>query len=131
MTRGDEVMDMRKFSGATFLKLDDVRDGPIQKRIAGVVMGKYGKPDLIFEDASRLSVNTTNTRILINEYGWDSEDWVGHLLELYEGEGEFDGKTQDMLAVKTLSKADPGEAAEPVKKKPSKPRDDMDDELPY
>ena len=32
-------MDMRKFSGNTFYKVADVRDGPVTEKIAGIVVG--------------------------------------------------------------------------------------------
>ena len=38
-------MDMRKYSGATFIKVDDVRNGPLPMQIAAVREGKYEKAD--------------------------------------------------------------------------------------
>jgi hypothetical protein len=40
---------MRKYSGASFLKINDVRDGPLQETIPGVKSGKYDKANLVFE----------------------------------------------------------------------------------
>jgi hypothetical protein len=124
-------MDMRKHSGAVFVKVDDVRDGPIKDRIGAVVMGKYDKPDIVFESGARLSVNSTNNQTLIRAYGWNSDDWIGHAIELSLGEGEFQDKPVEMVVVKPISKSDHSEAVEPVKKAPAKPHDPMDDEVPY
>ena len=48
-------MDMRKFSGEHFIKVDDVRDGAIQGQIAVVRQGKYDKQDLVLESGDVLS----------------------------------------------------------------------------
>jgi hypothetical protein len=128
-------MDMRKFSGNAFLKIDDVRDGPLQERIAGVVMGKYDKPDIIFESGARLSLNATNNKTLRKAYGADSDDWIGHTVELFLGEIEYQGKMQAAILVRPISKAESDEQpAEPVKrKKPAKKSssDDLDDEIQF
>jgi hypothetical protein len=55
-------MDMRKFSGEHFIKVDDVRDGPLQEMIAGVKLGKYDKPNLVFESGNLLSVKLKTIR---------------------------------------------------------------------
>ena len=78
-------MDMRKFSSPTFLKVNDVRDGPLQLQIAAVNEGKYEKPDLVFETGETLSLNATNVNTLIRAYGSKSEDWIGKQIELALG----------------------------------------------
>ncbi len=40
-------MDMTKYSSPTFLKVADVRDGPLQLQIAVINEGKYDKPDAV------------------------------------------------------------------------------------
>src|SRR5690349_9598729 len=44
-----KVMDMREFRKSRFIRVEDCRN-PRQMRIAGVVPGKYSKPDLVFEN---------------------------------------------------------------------------------
>jgi hypothetical protein len=129
-------MDMKKFSGNAFLKVDDVRDGPLQERIAGVVMGRFDKPDLIFESGDRLSLNATNNKTLIKAYGADSDDWIGHMVELFLGEIEYQGKPQAAILVRPVSEAESDEqpATEPAKrKKPAKksPGGEFDDEIQF
>ena len=86
-------MDMSKYSGAYFIKLDDLRNGAIRQKIDGVEeCEKYGKPILIFESGEKFSVNSTNNRILLRVYGKNSTDWIGKEIELYAGEVEFQKK---------------------------------------
>lgn len=91
-------MDMREFRKAKFLKVENCRV-PRQMRIAGAALGKYGKPDLIFENGDRLGLSATNAEILSDAYGWESEAWAGHLVELYVGQGQFEGETVDMVLI--------------------------------
>ncbi len=79
-------MDMKQFRKAKFLKVADVRDRPRHERIAGVVMGEFGKPDLIFESGDRLGLSATNNETLADAYGWESNDWRGHVVELSVGQ---------------------------------------------
>ena len=53
-------MDMREFSGSSFIKPNDLRDGPRRALIADVVQGKFDKPDMLFDDGSKMSINATN-----------------------------------------------------------------------
>jgi hypothetical protein len=96
-------MDMRKFSGKNFVKVNDVRDGPIEGRVAGISEGNYGKPDLILESGDTLSVNATNNKILMRAYGPNSDDWIGKEVELFLGEIEYQGKMQEAVLVRPIS----------------------------
>jgi hypothetical protein len=96
-------MDMRKYRGSHFLKVEDVRDGPIRETIAGDRMGKYDKPDLIFVSGNILSLNVTNTAILCRAFGDESSGWIDKDVELFLGEGEYQGKMQEMVQVRPLS----------------------------
>ena len=136
-------MDMRQFKKPRFLKVDDIRSGPRQMRIAGVLQGKYEKPDLVFESGDKLGLSATNIDILAEAYGWDSNMWVGHVVELSAGKGQFSGKEVDMVLLKPISKAEvegAETAKEPAKKAPNKPPQlkavgggggGMDDEIPF
>jgi hypothetical protein len=112
-------MDMRKFSSPTFLKVNDVRDGPLQLQIAAVNEGKYEKPDLVFETGETLSLNATNVKTLIRAYGPKSEGWTGKQIELTLGTVKFQGEPQDAVIVKPISP--------PIAAKSS----EMDDEIPF
>jgi hypothetical protein len=136
-------MDMRQFKKPKFLKVGDIRSsGPRQGRIAGVLEGKYG-PDLVFESGDKLGLSATNLDVLGATYGWDSDTWIGHIVELSIGTGTFGDKPVDMVLLKPISKAEAEgaeTAKEPAKKKaPNKPPQlkaaggggGMDDEIPF
>jgi hypothetical protein len=140
-------MDMRKFTGETFIKLD-VRDGPLQLTIAAVKDGKFDKPNLIFESGEALSLNATNNKALIRSYGPNSADWTGKEVELYAGTVEFQNKPLDAVLVRPISPplkasertkiepefgSDPVETSKPAKlKAPTKKGGGgFDDEIPY
>ena len=83
-------MDMRKYSGAIFIKVADVRNGALQMQIAAVKEGKYGRPDLVFESGEILSLNASNNRILMSAYGSNSDDWIGKKIDLTLGQLLFE-----------------------------------------
>jgi hypothetical protein len=136
-------MDMRKYSGSSFFKVDDLKDRPPQQlRIADVAIGQYDRPDITFESGKKLSVNATNNEMLVDAYGYESDAWIGHVIELFVGDGQYKGKPTPMIKVRPVSKpAHYGEASkqpEPVQQAPNVPPvssgthgDDMDDEIPF
>jgi hypothetical protein len=96
-------MDMRKYSSRTFLKVDDVREGPLRLQIAVINEGKYDKPDAVFETGEMLSLNATNVRTLIRAYGPKSEGWTSKEVELVLGTVKFQGEPQEAVIVKPIS----------------------------
>jgi hypothetical protein len=121
----DNNMDMRQFSGETFIKLDDVRGNPLLQKIAEIKTGKFEKPNLVFESGEALSLNATNNRVLIRNFGPDSDAWIGKEVELYAGQVEFQGKPLDAVLVRPISPT-----PKPSKKPAPKPAD-MNDEVPF
>jgi hypothetical protein len=135
-------MDMTRFSGSTFLKVDDLRKASRKERIAVVNIGKYDKPDLVFESGKKFSLNATNVEMLINAYGSESDDWVGHVIELHLGQIKYKGDQQDAVLVRPISRSErEAKQLEPVQRKPDLPPAssgtrgsdgrDMDDEIPF
>jgi len=100
-----QTMDVSKYLGNNaFLRVGDVKvNGPIRVVIASVTEGKFDKPDLTFDDGTRLSLNVTNTRTLAHAYGTDGDDWIGKEIELYVGETEYEGKPQESILIKPIS----------------------------
>src|SRR6516225_5457307 len=94
------MVDARKFFGVTFAKVADVAEGPQQKLIAAVEEGKFGKLNLLFDDGTALSLNSTNTRVLSKEFGPETDTWPNHAIELYEGEVGYQGKKQAAVLVR-------------------------------
>jgi hypothetical protein len=78
-------MDTRKYSSG-FLKPEDVRDGPRQERIIAVIENKkFECLQLELESGNTLSLNMTTTRALQKAYGYESNDWRDHEIELSLG----------------------------------------------
>jgi len=117
-------MDVSKYVGSVFLKVEDIKaSGPQQVTIVDVRQGQYGKPDLMFDDGTRLGCNVTNGRALAKAYGFDSDDWVDKEVELVVGEIEYQGKPQESILVKPISP--------PVENKAPPKRDEPNDEVPF
>jgi hypothetical protein len=118
-------MDMRKFCGETFIKIADVRNGPLQMQIAAVREGQYDKPNLIFETGEVLGLNATNSKILMRAYGPNSDDWIGKEIDLFLGKVEYQKKMQEAVMVRAVSPP----------RKPSAqtkaPNTDFADEIPF
>jgi len=77
-------MDVSKYLGNAFRRVGDVKvNGPIRVVIANVTKGKFDKPDLTFDDGTRLSLSVTNTRTLALAYGTEGADWICKEIELY------------------------------------------------
>jgi hypothetical protein len=122
VSRRKNQMDVRKYMGNVFLKVDHVKaTGPIRVTIIGVSEGQYGKPDLAFHDGSQLSLNATNCRTLAPAYGFESDDWIGKEVELTVGEIQYQGQPQEAILIKPISP--PIENKEPAK------NPDLDDEF--
>jgi hypothetical protein len=116
-------MDMRKFSGESFIKIADVRGGPLQMLIAAVKEGQYGKPNLVFETGEVLGLNATNNKTLIRAYGPNSEDWIGKEVELFLGEVEYQKKMQETVIVRPISPKPSAQA--------KAPKTDFSDKIPF
>lgn len=119
-------MDMRKYSGETFLKVDDVRE-PLRVTIANVKLGKFDRPNLHFESGDLLSLNATNNTTLIRAYGPNSDDWLRKEVELYAREIEFEKKPVDAILVRPISPA----LNQQERTKPPAAHDPMNDEVPF
>ena len=123
-TTGDDEMDMSKYFGGVFLKVEDIKArGPIRLEIVDVSEGRYDKPDLSFEDGTRLSCNATNGRVLARAYGFDSDDWIDKEVELVVGEIQYQGKPQETVLIKPISP--------PIENKAPPKRDDPNDHIPF
>jgi hypothetical protein len=124
--QGNITMDMKQFSGEAYIKVDDVRDGPLTMRIAAVKQGGFGRPDLVFQSGEIFSLNQTNNRILVRAYGDESKDWIVKQIQLALGKAKYKGELHDSVVVKPLDP--PVEKITPIA---SKPASDMDDEIPF
>jgi hypothetical protein len=116
-------MDMSKYPGNVFLKVEDIKaSGSVQVTITGASEGRFEKPDLTFNDGTQLSLNHTNRRALLRAYGKESDDWIGKLIELRVGDLKYDGKLREAILVKPISP--------PIEKK-APPPSELDDKIPF
>lgn len=107
------MVALSDYKTSVFVSLADVKN-PIRKKIAGLEKGKWDKPNLIFSDGKRLSLNATNRKVLLAEVGDTEDELIGSVVELYHG--EFD----------TQKGKEPGVALRPVGTD-----DPFDDEIPF
>jgi hypothetical protein len=127
---GEMKMKMTKYAGSAFIGLDDLQDGPFRGTIAAIAPGSYDKPVITFGSGPKFSLNKTNVGILIEEYGDESDDWIGEKVELYAGTVPFNGEDQPSVVVRPLPRA-PGEKKPPPPKPKNSSGGDMDDEVPF
>lgn len=134
---------MRNYA-STFIKPDNVRDGPIQTRIVNVFeSAQYGRPVLELETGSQFTLNDGNTTTLIKAWGHNSDDWIGQELELllgtykdWKSDPPADKETVKVRAISPAKSADANGGA-PVNKplppsiKSAPPRQDDDDSIPF
>jgi hypothetical protein len=131
-SKQERKMDMRKYAGESFIRVDNVRNGSLQERIALVKEGKYERPDIVFESGDILTLNTTNARILIKNYGPSSDDWFGKDVDLTLGTVAYQGKEQESVVIRPISP--PMNAADrqaASAKMTAAATNEIDDEIPF
>src|SRR5215204_3931884 len=74
--------NLKKYTGATFIKASDLADGPRREVVKAVEVNSLGRPDLIFKSGRTLLVNVPNTNRLSEAYGDSAIDLVGVEVEL-------------------------------------------------
>ena len=121
-------MDMSRYASSSFIKVDDLADGPERKVIADIGEGRFEKPVATFDDGSKLSLNGTNVSTLIRAFGKNDQDWIGQRIELYAGTLRYNGNDNPAVLVRALN---PLPAAARTPPKPQPLRDDLDDEIPF
>jgi hypothetical protein len=135
-TTGEEKMQMGKYV-KKYLKLDDVREGPLFRHIAEVKEGSFDKPELVFETGEILSLNVTSTLALVTAYGGASEGWVGKKVEIYLGQAKFKNGVTDAVLVKPVTPGLSDEAKAEAAVKSAAVKDkanrggDMSDDIPF
>lgn len=139
-------MDIGQFA-SSWVKPDDVRDGPIVTRIVTVLMNdKLNRPMLELETGNQFTLFERNVDALIRAWGRNTEEWHGYQVELsletYPVKNK-DGSTEEKEGVKIRAvsprKASPPDAngnggvlaARPLPPTRQQLRDDMADDLPF
>jgi hypothetical protein len=124
-------MDMREYVGGDFVKVEHVRNGPRRERIVDVTVGQFDRPVAALEAGDMLTLNHTNTRVLIKNHGERSEDWIGKIIELQLGKLPYKGEEVDAVIVVPIDPPtrDPNQ---PVLPKPkASVGEEMDDGIPF
>ena len=114
-----DIKDMTDYAGSSYVKYDDVMDAPRRETIADVRKGDFDRPVLVFESGARLTLNKTNTRVLIRAYGKDPRNWIGLIVEVFAGETTFQGNTKNSVLIR------------PISLKPTNVAQVLDDEIPF
>ena len=97
-------MDTRRFSGGKFLKASAIPQAT-RLRIASVKAETIGDDEKLvvhFDEFGQrgLALNATNTEALQGLFGFDSDSWIGHVVELYPTETDFKGKSVPCLRIR-------------------------------
>jgi hypothetical protein len=132
---------MRQYA-STYIKPDNVREGPIQTRIVNVFESeKYNRPVLELETGSQFTLNDGNTNTLIKAWGHNSDDWIGKevILELgtYKDRREDPPTEKETVKVRAVTQTPQNGGVPtsrplpPSKTTPAVGGRDMDDEIPF
>jgi hypothetical protein len=125
-------MDVREWIGGTFLKLEDMGATPIVLTIVDIAEGKYDKPDLTFNDGSKLSLNKTNGRAIVRAWGYETDDWIGQQVELSVGLTTYNGEEQKSILLVPITRATPANAGRLLKpSKLTRMSEPPDDDIPF
>ena len=87
-----------------------MRDQPLRQQIAAVEIGKFEKPDLIFESGQSFGYATNNRVGQGLRLGL--EPWIGREIELFLGEGRYEGKSREMVLVRPIAPTPANRAGE-------------------
>jgi hypothetical protein len=138
------TMDARKYA-STYVKPDNVRDGPIQTRIVNVFEHEqFGRPVLELETGSQFTLNESNTNVVIKAWGYETDKWIGQELELslgtYKDWKKNPPEEKETVKVRAISPAKVEGGNGGVVSKPPLPppvdrtasrAQDFDDEIPF
>lgn len=130
------MADMRKYTSG-LVRPEDLRDGPRQERIINVYISeKFDVPVLVFESGDEMLAFASSGRALAKAYGYESDDWRGHVVELSLGSyvDKKDGETKETIVLKAITPRDGSsngglQRTDPAKLPKSK--DDLDETIPF
>jgi hypothetical protein len=151
-------MDIRTAFPSANLKAADLQGEAIKFKIKTVTMEDVGsdrKPVAYFLDDGRygdllrssdgkergLVLNKTNGEAIAADFGWNTDNWTGKVIELFPAKTQFNGQMVDAIRVRvpkqkpaTASVA-PNARARAEAAPPTPPvtayEDELDDEIPF
>lgn len=115
-------MELQQYAAKNYIKLTDLAEGPLAKTIVSIEEGNFDKPEVTFEDGSKLSLNKTSVLVLGKAFGWKSQAWLGRQVEIYAGEVTFQGTTKPSVLVRPIDRQPP---------KLSQVADQLNDDVPF
>lgn len=112
-------MDILAAYPTKYLKAADLSGGPRLATVKSITIEKLGdeqKPVLYFQEGSKgVVLNKTNSTILANSLGRDTDSWLGKQIELHVEPTQFQGRIVDSIRVRMpAAPAQPMAQAEPV-----------------
>ncbi len=91
---------------SAYIKASDLQGRTVTVMMDRVVMEDIGgdqKPILYFLGKDRgLVLNKTNSNIIAEMYGWETDDWQGKQITLMPARVEFQGKIVDAVRVRLV-----------------------------
>ena len=96
------MVDMKSYAGRRFVKVDDVRDGPIEGTIVDISEGEFEKLNLTLDTGDTLSLNKTNTTKLLRAFGTDSDRAIGQMVRLLFGEIKYQNRMQEAVILEPI-----------------------------
>jgi hypothetical protein len=144
-TQENEMVDMRKYTSGPIMA-DDVRDGPrVEKIVAVYISEKFDVPVLELESGDTFMAWPNNGRKLAKAYGYESNDWVGHVIQLELGSyvDRKTGETKETVDLTPISsrdgsaagngvqRTDPAKLPAPLHRHADKDDDDFKDSIPF
>jgi hypothetical protein len=138
----DNMVDVRKYTSGVVMP-EDLRDGPRTERIISVYINeKHDVPVLELESGDQLFAWPSIGRVLARAYGYETDDWRGHIVKLSHGtySDRKTGETKDTIIIEAVSsrdgtgnsgvqRMDPAKLPAPVARRTL--ADDLDDEIPF
>jgi len=144
VTQENKMVDVRKYTTG-FIRPEDLHDGSRQERIIHVyISDKHDCPVLEFESGDQLILwsGSNGGRAMARAYGPESDNWIGHLVELSLGSyvDKKTNETKEYVILETKSprkgsdnggaeRVDPTKLPAPMSK--STLKDDLDDSIPF
>jgi hypothetical protein len=120
------MADMRKYASG-LMRPEDLQGGTKTEMITNVTINnKLNAPILTFDSGNEMVAWNSICRVLVNAYGKEDSDWIGHTIELSIGSYvNKDGESKQNIVVKPISQRE--EKKEIERKEP----DPFDDEIPF
>lgn len=124
---------------SAYLKAADLQGRSVTVIMARVTMEDISsdhKPVLYFQGKDRgLVLNKTNSNVIAEMHGWETDDWGGKPVTIYPARVEFQGKIVDAIRVKLEApqqrQAPPAPPAAPPQQPARQAPVVVDDEIPF